>query len=108
MRPLLYLLLAAGIAACGHARDTGPAWPAASTTDEDGGESLEPRASSPVAAAIEDADEDEEEAADTDDAGSKTDDAAPAKTDSDQTAPSSEPTTDEPVMTEEIIIEIED
>ena len=109
MRAALYLLVVAGIAACGHATQTGPAWPAPSTTTEDGGESLEPRPSSTVAAAIEESDEPEEKAADTADVDDKdADTAAPAKDDDSSSTSTSESTSDEPMMTDEIIIEIED
>ena len=62
MRRVMFLMLAAGIAACGHGSPSGPrlAPHAQSTTADDGGESVEPRASSTVAAAIEKADESEE------------------------------------------------
>lgn len=108
MRALLFLLGVAGIGACGHARDTGPAWPAPSTTEEDGGQSIDPP--SPVAAAIEKADEPEDEkpaSSDADAGEEKADEATPEKDDSDEATPASD-STDEPVMTEEIIIEIDD
>lgn len=107
MRRVMLLMLAAGIAACGHGKQSGPAWPTPSTTADDGGESIEPRASSAVAAAIEKADEPEDKDA-ADPTEEKVETAAPSKDEPGQAPSASQPTQDDVIMTDEIIIEIED
>lgn len=103
MRRLLFVLALAG---CGHSRASGPAWPAPSTTAEDGGESLDPRPSASYAAAVEKSEEPEpakEEPA--------ADEATAPEADSSEAPDASEaaePDSDEPVTTEEITIEIDD
>jgi hypothetical protein len=107
MRRMRRLVLVVAIAACGPARSKGPAWPAPSTTAEDGGESIAPRPSATYAAAVErSADVAEEKPAETSAASS----AAPAADDKPATTPTmSQPTSSEDVFqAEEIIIEIED
>src|SRR5688572_16975395 len=49
----LSLLVAIAFAGCGSSKAKGPAWPAPSTTAEDGGESIAPQPSATYAAAIE-------------------------------------------------------
>jgi len=102
-------LLASSIGACG-ARASGPAWPEQTVSEEDGGESLAPRAPDTVAAALEDS---EDEAEDKSDKSDKDKD----KPESDQLAPDAEPETpkgttpvvpEDVITTEDIVIEIED
>jgi hypothetical protein len=106
LRRMRWLLLVIAIAACGPAKSKGPAWPAASTTAEDGGESIAPRPSATYAAAVErSADVEEDKPAETTSAT-----AAPASEDKPATTPTmSQPTSAEDVFqAEEIIIEVED
>ena len=102
MRRLLFVVM---LAACSHAKATGPAWPEPSTTADDGGESLEPHEASPVTAAIEKADEPEEKPAEepAKDAPADATDDKPAAV----TAPT-QPANDDVIMSDEIIIEIDD
>src|SRR5215211_3817128 len=99
-------VLIALLGGCGGSRDRGPAWPKPHASETDGGESLEPRQASAVAA-IEDAD----------DATPATVTPAPAAAAAPAAAPVSRP--DKPadapppkepdvLTTEDIIIEIED
>jgi len=104
---LLSLLAAVSLAACSHAKPTGPAWPAPDKTEpeEDGGESIAPHQSSTVAAAIEKSDEPEAKKDDEPDAATpetKKDDSAPAL------SPPSQPSNDDVIFSDEIIIEIDD
>jgi len=103
-------ICAAMLAGCGGAaRERGPAWPKAAASETDGGESLEPRQPSSVAA-IEDADE----PAPSTPAAPKEVGAAPAAS-----APAAGARTDRPaeapaarepdvLTTEDIVIEIDD
>ena len=105
MRRLLLLVLA--VAACGAPKATGPKWPEPSKTVEDGGESIEPHPSSTYAAAIEksaDVDEDKPAAAAAATPAAASTDDKPATV----TTPTAQPVIDEVIMTEEIIIEIDD
>jgi hypothetical protein len=110
-RVQLACVLAGLLAACGGSRERGPAWPAPSPSETDGGESLAPRQAGSIAA-IEKA-EDARPAADDDDdddAEAPADAAAPAaapaaSSESTEATPASEP---EVLTTEELIIEIED
>lgn len=104
-RVFLALVLLAG---CGSSQVKGPAWPAPSTTAEDGGESLDPRPSAKYAAAVEKSAEpepEENEAAEEpkvaadDEESEDTPEATPA---------AAQVPDEEELMTEEIIIEIED
>lgn len=102
---LVCVLAAAG---CQRSAATGPAWPAPAITDDDGGESLEPRQTS-VATALEKADDDEPVEPVVEAAKPA---ATPAPAAEPETAaavsPPTQPTTDEVIIHEEIIIEIED
>ena len=111
MRRLLFVLVAvAALAACGHKKATGPAWPEPSKTEggaEDGGESIAPHETSTVAAAIEKSEEpeakkDDAPAADATATTSEDKEKAPSVTAPTQTS------IDEIIMSDEIIIEIED
>ena len=102
MRVVLVLLLAA---ACGGS-SRGPAWPKESAPEEDGGESIAPRAST---AALEDDDADELELVIPDAVVPET----PKKDDKKPETPAgvtpAGTTPEEPIITtEEIVIEIED
>ena len=101
------LLLVVALAACGPAKARGPAWPAPSTTAEDGGESVAPRPSATYAAAIErSADNEDKPAAETASAAAAD---KPAEDKPATTPAISQPTTIEDVfMSEDIIIEIEE
>jgi len=104
---LLSLLAAVSLAACSHAKASGPAWPAPDKTEpeEDGGESIAPHESSTVATAMEKSDEPEAKKDDEPDAAApevKKDDSTPAVS-----APS-QPSSDETIFSDEIIIEIDD
>jgi hypothetical protein len=108
MRRLLFIVAVTAFAGCGNAKAAGPKWPAPSTTAEDGGESLEPRPSATYAAAIEksaEAEEDKPEVKATEDkaAATKTEDKPATTTTEDKPA-----TVEDVMMTEEIIIEIEE
>lgn len=103
MRRFLFVLAVAG---CGHSRAAGPAWPAPSTTAEDGGESLDPWPSASYAAAVEKSEEPEPAKKET-----ETVEATAPEADSSEAAEASDATesdSDEPVTTEEITIEIDD
>jgi hypothetical protein len=105
MRSVVVAILL-GAAACHGATQSGPAWPAPSTTAEDGGESIAPHEAS-VTAAVEkspDADKDDDKPA--------AEEVKPAAVDDDTpetplVAPTAPPD-DDPIITDEIIIEIED
>jgi hypothetical protein len=102
MRRLLFVVM---LSACTHAKTTGPAWPEPSKTADDGGETIAPHETSAVAAAIEKAAEPEEKAA------AAEPDATPAATpteDKPAAAPASAPANDDVIMSDEIIIEIDD
>jgi hypothetical protein len=104
MRRLLFVVI---LAACSHAKPSGPAWPEMAKTEpeDDGGESIAPHES--IAAVIEKSDEPEEKKAEPEaDKPAETPDAT-----DDKAAPANvppPPSTDDPVNTEEIIIEIDD
>lgn len=105
MRSVVVAILL-GLAACHGAKQTGPAWPAPSTTADDGGESISPHEQT-VAAAVEksaDADKDDEDDKPADEA--KPD----AASDDKPATPSAQPTApaDDVIITDDIIIEIED
>jgi hypothetical protein len=104
MRSVVVAILL-GTAACHGAKQGGPAWPAPSTTAEDGGESIAPHEVS-VAAAVEksaDADKDDDKPA--------AEETKPAVDEDKPETPLVQPTAppaDDTVITDEIIIEIED
>lgn len=92
------------VAACGAGRSSGPAWPKPQPSETDGGESLAPHQASSVAAV---------EAADSDPKASEPAAAAekkPEKTEKPAEKPAEPAAPKEPevIMTEEIVIEIED
>jgi hypothetical protein len=94
--------------ACGSRKASGPAWPEPSTTAEDGGESIEPRPTATYAAALEKSDAKAEEKT-TAAASDEKPAASESKTDEKPaTSSESSPTLEEILMTEEIIIEIEE
>jgi hypothetical protein len=96
------------IAACGAHRDAGPSWPKLHTADKDGGESLSPRTSASVAEAQSETDD---KPVDTPAPSAKptTPTPAPAASGGSTSTPPvvSPSTTDDPMTTEEIIIEID-
>jgi len=102
MRRLLFVVM---LSACTHAHTTGPAWPEPSKTADDGGESIAPHETSAVAAAIEKSEEPAEKAAAAEpEAAAKE---APAE-DKPAAAPAASPANDDVIMSDEIIIEIDD
>lgn len=107
MHRWLSLVALVALVACGHGKARGPAWPEPSTTAEDGGESIEPRPSGTYAAAIEkssDAEDDKPAAEASEDTP-----AAVASEDMPAATPAAmQPPTEDVLMTEEIIIEIEE
>jgi hypothetical protein len=109
MRPGLVVIL---LAACSAAPPAGPAWPKLSPRTDDGGESLAPREGTQAFVAIEAEKPAQGAAVDapaTDPAAAPTGaDAAakPGTSPSEATDPAV--TAEEPFMTEEIVIEIED
>jgi hypothetical protein len=95
-------------AGCHKASSSGPAWPAPSKTAEDGGESIEPR-STAVAASVE---KSEDVTAEKDDKPATEAAEKPATASEPDKAPTLSPATqpkdDEVIMSEEIIIEIDE
>jgi hypothetical protein len=104
-RLLLVVALGVSAAACSHAKSTGLAWPEPSKTADDGGESIAPHEASTVAAAIEKSDDEPEAKAAVD-----TPAATPAASeDKPASAPAATPPpNDDVIMSDEIIIEIDD
>jgi hypothetical protein len=104
MRRLLFVVT---LAACSHAKPSGPAWPEMAKTEpeDDGGESIAPHES--VAAVIEKSDKPDEKKPE-----SKADEPAATPTPTDDKATPTDappaPSTDDVINTEEIIIEIDD
>jgi hypothetical protein len=96
------------IAACGAHRDAGATWPKLHTADKDGGESLAPRMSASVAASESESDD---KPIDTPAPSAKppTSTPAPAAGSGSTSAPPvvTPATTEDPMTTEEIIIEID-
>lgn len=98
-------LLAVVLASCTHAATTSPAWPKASEPEKDGGESLAPHESRQISVAVE---KSAEEAKPDAKAEAKPA-AAPAEAGA---APAAAATTTQPteetIMSEEIIIDVDD
>lgn len=104
MRRVLVALVL--LAACGSPAPKGPAWPAPAESDEDGGESLEPRPSAKYAAAVEKSAEPEPEKPASDEPAAAT---SKPGTDTPEVTPEpAETSIDDILMTEEIVIEIDD
>lgn len=103
MRFVGFLLISVLVAACGRSAGATPAWPKQAEKEVDGGESLEPRTASAVAA-VDDDDEEEEvvEVKAVEKPAEK-----PAAVEAKPATPPPAPTP-EPITTEEIVIEIED
>ena len=93
-------LLVFTLAACSSSASAKPAWPKARPREVDGGESLAPRAAARAIAAV--VEEDKPTATATATA------AAVAPVSVDKPAAAAVPASDEPIMTEEIVIEIDD
>ena len=106
MRSVVVAILL-GAAACHGAKQAGPAWPAPSTTADDGGESIAPRDRTVAAAVEKSADDDDDK-----DAKPAADAAKPTAASEDKPAtPAATPTApavDDVIITDDIIIEIED
>lgn len=93
------------VAACSHSGPSGPAWPK-DRTRADGGESIAPRETSTAVAAVEkddDADDDKPAEKPADKPAEK---AAPAATEGAAPATGAAAPSEEPITTEEIVIEI--
>jgi hypothetical protein len=102
MRVMLVLVLAACSMACSVRGPAGPAWPRPAAREVDGGESLAPRAAArAIAAIVEEAHPAERAIADKPAAPATASPAAPA-------APAAAPAQDEPLPSEEIVIEVDD
>jgi len=98
-------LLAVVLASCTHAATTSPAWPKASEPEKDGGESLAPHESKQISVAVEkSADETKPEAK----AEVKPAAAAPAEAGATPAAATATQPTEESIMSEEIIIDVDD
>jgi hypothetical protein len=106
MRSVLLAILVAS-AGCHGSKASNPAWPAPSTTADDGGESLAPRQTS-VAAAVEKSADDKND--DDEDKPAATDAKPAAASDIKEITPTPQTGTpdDEPIITDELIIEIEE
>ncbi|HEX3757920.1 MAG TPA: hypothetical protein VHW23_04420 [Kofleriaceae bacterium] len=95
--------LAAGSTACSTRGPAGPAWPRPAPREADGGESLAPRAAARAIAAIVEDDHAAERAV------AATPAAAPSPAASTAAAPAAAtPAQDEPLPSEEIVIEVDD
>jgi hypothetical protein len=100
-RALLVILLAA----CSAPASRGPAWPKLADREVDGGESLAPHTASTVEGVVEVSEDTEEDG----EAEDKPAAAAPAKAETPTGAASgSSATPEEPITTEDIVIEVED
>lgn len=98
-------VLVVALAACSSKHTSGPAWPAPSTTADDGGESIAPRETK-VAAAPEKTETPEEKPAAAPAAAAP---AKPGEAAAPATAPAAAPPTVEDLLiNEDVIIEIED
>lgn len=102
-------LLVFALAACSSPASAGPAWPKSTARDVDGGESLAPRAAARTVATAnaEDDDDDDKPAAPAADKPAA-DKPAAVRDGGTPVTPAASPATDEPITTEEIVIEIED
>jgi len=107
MRGSLSVVLALALATgCHRAKPTVPAWPAPSTTADDGGESIDPHPTA-VATSIEKSGDDDEVVGPTTEIVAKP--TATVEVDKPATvSPPVQSTPDEVIMSEEIIIEIDD
>ncbi len=104
MRRWLFLCIA--LAACSHSGASGPAWPK-DRTRADGGESIAPREKATAVAAAEKDDADEDDAKPAEKAADKpAEKAAPAATEGGAPATSAAAPSDDPITTEEIVIEV--
>ncbi len=106
----LCVCLAAITVACGAPKPSGPAWPAASTTADDGGESIEPRSTAVTAAVEKSADAKEDKPAKSAGDAGKLEVPAAAADDKPATVgpPQSAPVVDDVIMTDDMIIEIDE
>jgi hypothetical protein len=101
-------LIVLALAACSAPAARGPAWPQTRSRAVDGGESLAPRAAARSITAVVEDDKPDRSAADKPAAPSASS-ATPATTTPDKpAAPPAVANPDEPVITDEIVIEVED
>jgi hypothetical protein len=96
-------LLVIAMAACSSPAAAGPSWPRPTASEVDGGESLAPRAAARAVVAVVEDDKPADRAADKPTAASGVPGA-----DRPAAATIPVPAADEPIMTEDIVIEIED
>lgn len=101
MRRWLFVL---ALAACSHTGSSGPAWPK-DRDRADGGESIAPRETSKAVAVALEQDSDDDDAKPADKPAEKPADKPAASTDATPAA-SGTPSSEEPIQTEEIVIEI--
>ena len=103
MRRWLFVLALAG---CTHTGSSGPAWPK-DRDRADGGESIAPRESSKsVAVALDQDSDDDDDAKPADKPAEKPSDKPAASTEAGAAAASAAPASEEPIQTEEIVIEV--
>ncbi len=103
MRRWLFVLT---LAACTHSGSSGPAWPK-DRTRADGGESIAPRETATAVAAVEkDADDDDDAKPAEKPADKPAEKAAPAAAEGGAPATSAAAPSEDPMTTEEIVIEI--
>jgi len=102
-------LLVIALAACSASASAGASWPRPRVREVDGGESLAPRAAArAIASVAEDAKPVDRAVADKPGTPATTGSAAPAGGDKPAAATSATASPDEPITTEEIVIEVED
>ena len=96
---------AVGLAACAGGADRGPRWPRAHAAEDDGGESLAPHPGAHSVSAVE-----RSAAADADDDDTAADKPAAASTPSSasSTPAASTPATEDPIMLDDLVIEVDD
>lgn len=108
MRVLFVIALAAAVSACSARGSTGPVWPRSAAGEADGGESLAPRAAARAIAAIVEDDRAADRAVAERPAAAPAGGTAPAAAPSAAAATPAAAAPEDPLMTEEIVIEVED
>ena len=103
MRRWLFCVIVA-LAACSHTGSSGPAWPKDRARD-DGGESIAPRETSKAVAVALEQDSDDDDAKPADKPADQPA-AKPAPPPAATPAASATPASEEPIQTEEIVIEV--
>src|SRR3569623_1696451 len=103
MRRWLFCVIVA-LAACSHTGSSGPAWPKDRARD-DGGESIAPRETSKAVAVALEQDSDDDDAKPADKPADKPAEKPATPTEATPAA-SATPASEEPIQTEEIVIEV--